>query len=94
MSVTPRVAKAHYIFLMARTHPHADANYRVISLPGGSFGVEVSIPDSYPTTVSKFATKADAQTWITKHKTRVEEQNQGDGLYRKRFSRTNQSAGQ
>ena len=24
---------------MARTHPHAEASYRVISLPGGAFGV-------------------------------------------------------
>jgi len=70
---------------MARTHPHAEATYRVISLPGGSFGVEVTIPDTYPTKVSGFATKAAAQAWIAQHKRRVAESD----LYRpfgKRFS--------
>ncbi len=57
---------------MARTHPHAEASYRVISLSGGSFGVEVSVPESYPTTVSSFATEADAEAWIANHKSRVE----------------------
>jgi hypothetical protein len=46
---------------MVTTHPHAEATYRVISLPGGTFGVEVSIPDTYPTTVSALATRADAE---------------------------------
>ena len=39
----------------------------------GSFGVEVTIPDRYPTKVSGFATKAAAHAWITKHKRRVAE---------------------
>ena len=52
---------------MQKTHPHAAATYRVIRLDGGSFGVEVKIPDSYPTTVSKFGTEADAEAWITDH---------------------------
>ena len=34
---------------MARTHPHAEASYKVVALEDGSFGVEVSIPDSSPT---------------------------------------------
>ena len=58
---------------MARTHPHADATYRVISLPGKVFGVEVTIPDSYPTKVSGFNTKAAAEAWITKHQRQVAE---------------------
>ena len=57
---------------MARTHPHAEATYRVISLPGGTFGVEVNIPDTHPTKVSGFATRAAAQAWIAKHKRHVE----------------------
>jgi hypothetical protein len=61
----------HHIVWMARTHPHAEATYRVITLPGGTFGVKVSIPDTFPTTVSAFATKADAWAWIAKHKSRV-----------------------
>jgi hypothetical protein len=31
-----------------RSHPHAQAIYRVISGGGGAFAVEVSIPESYP----------------------------------------------
>ena len=42
----------HHISGMAKTHPHAEATYEVITLPGSTFGVKVSIPDTYPTTVS------------------------------------------
>ena len=57
---------------MARTHPHAEATYRVVPLTDGTYGVEVTIPDTYPTTVSNFATEADAEAWIEQHKTRVQ----------------------
>ena len=57
---------------MPKTHPHAEATYRVIPLEDGSFGVEVSIPETFPTTVSKFDTEADAETWIEQHKSRVQ----------------------
>ena len=53
---------------MAKTHPHAEATYQVIPLPYGSFGVEVTIPETYPTKVSGFATKAAAERWILEHK--------------------------
>jgi len=54
-----------------RTHPHAEATYRVIPFDDGAYGVEVSIPDSYPTTVSKFASGVDAEAWIAEHQRRV-----------------------
>jgi hypothetical protein len=57
-----------------RTHPYAEATYRVIPLSGGTFGVEVKIPDSYPTTVSSFETEAAAEAWIARNKQRVIEQ--------------------
>jgi hypothetical protein len=59
---------------MLRTHPHAEASYRVIQLENGSFGVEVSIPDTHPTTVSMFKTEADAEAWIAEHQRRVQSQ--------------------
>jgi hypothetical protein len=59
---------------MPRTHPHAEASYRVIPFDNGLFGVEVSIPDSHPTRVSTFKTKADADAWIAEHRRRVETQ--------------------
>jgi len=64
-----------------RTHPHAAATYRVISLDNGSFGVEVSVPDTHPTRVSSFETASDAEAWIAEHKRRVQSQTQsGRGL--------------
>jgi hypothetical protein len=78
---------------MARTHPHAEATYEVITLPGGTFGVKVSIPDTYPTTVSAFATKADAKAWIAKHKSRVEARSSATGRFRAPRTSTSSSAG-
>jgi hypothetical protein len=37
-----------------RTHPHAEATYRVIPSGDGAFAVEVTIPETYPATVSPF----------------------------------------
>ena len=59
-----------------KTHPHAEATYRVIPFDDGSFGVEVTIPENYPTTVSKFATEAEAEAWIAEHQRRVQSENQ------------------
>ena len=61
---------------MQKTHPHAEASYRVIPFDDGSFGIEITIPDSYPTTVSKFKTEADAEAWIAEHQRRVQSQAQ------------------
>jgi hypothetical protein len=67
---------------MPKTHPHAEATYRVIPLDNGSFGVEVSIPDSHPTTVSMFKTEADAEAWIGDHRRRVQSQAQSSRWFR------------
>jgi hypothetical protein len=56
---------------MPKVHPHADATYRVVARGDGTHGVEVSVPDAYPTIVSPFATAADAEAWIAKHKQEV-----------------------
>jgi hypothetical protein len=55
-----------------RTHPHAEATYRVVPLTSGGFGVEVVIPGAYPATVSSFATMAAAEGWIAQDKQRIE----------------------
>ena len=67
---------------MPKTHPHAEATYRVIAFDNGGFGVEVSIPDSHPTRVSMFKTKADAEAWITEHQRRVQSQTQSGRWFR------------
>ena len=68
---------------MPKTHPHAEATYRVIPFDNGSFGVEVSIPDSHPTRVSMFKTQADAEAWIAEHRRRVESQTQSGRQFRR-----------
>ncbi len=68
---------------MQRTHPHAEATYRVIPFDDGSFGVEVSIPDSHPTRVSPFKTEADAEAWIAEHQRRVQSQAQSGRHFRR-----------
>jgi len=70
---------------MPKTHPHAEATYRVIPFDDGSFGVEVSIPDRHPTRVSMFKTEADAEAWIAEHRRRVESQT-GSGRQFRRSS--------
>jgi hypothetical protein len=68
---------------MSKTHPHAEATYRVIPFDNGAFGVEVSIPDSHPTRVSKFETEADAEAWIADHRSRVQSQTQSGRQFRR-----------
>ena len=70
---------------MPKTHPHAEATYRVIPFDDGSFGVEVSIPDRHPTRVSMFNTAAEAEAWIAEHRRRVESQT-GSGRQFRRSS--------
>ena len=68
---------------MPKTHPHAEASYRVIPFDNGSFGVEVSIPDRQPTRVSMFKTEADAEAWIAEHRRRVQSQTQSGRQFRR-----------
>ena len=65
-------------------HPHADAAYRVIRLGDGVFGVEVTIPETNPTTVSAFASEAAAEDWIARHRVQVQSQE----LFTRRFRRS------
>jgi hypothetical protein len=67
---------------MPRTHPHAAAAYRIVPLPDGSFGVEVTIPDSRPTTVSRFSSEEEAEAWIANHRRLVESQTERGGWFR------------
>jgi hypothetical protein len=53
------------------TDAHAEAAYWVIPLDNKAFAVEVITPWNYPTTVSTFASAADAKAWIAAHRRRV-----------------------
>jgi hypothetical protein len=66
-----------------RTHPHAEATYRVVPLKGGAFGVEVSIPDRSPATVSPFDSEAAAEAWIARTKERVESESESGKWFRR-----------
>jgi len=58
---------------MAKEHPHAGASYRVVSQQDLTFGVEVSVPGSFPAMVTSFATEQMAEAWIADYKRRVVE---------------------
>jgi hypothetical protein len=78
---------------MPRIHPHAEATYRVVARDDGTFQVEVAIPDSYPTTVSPFATQEDAEAWVVRHRDRVQTQSSAGGWFRKSGGRNRESTG-
>ena len=66
-----------------KTHPHAEAAYRVVSTAGGAFAVEVAIPNSHPATVSSFATEQAAELWIERKKEQVATEQQGGRWFQK-----------
>jgi len=68
---------------MEKYHPHSGATYRLVPQKDSAFGVEVTIPDMHPTTVTGFATQADAEMWIAKHKERLAS---GDNPLKRRFT--------
>jgi hypothetical protein len=70
-----------------RTHPHAEATYRVIPTDDGAFAVEVSIPETHPAKVSPFATQDDAKAWIAEHRRRVQSENEPSRWFRSAGSR-------
>jgi hypothetical protein len=57
---------------MASKHPHAEATYRIVFLEDKGYGVQVSIPDTSPTTVTIFATEQEAERWIVGHRQRAQ----------------------
>jgi hypothetical protein len=61
-----------HIVPMEKIHPYAEAQYRIVPRPDATFGVEVTIPDAHPTTVTSFASRADAEAWIANHKRQVD----------------------
>jgi hypothetical protein len=69
---------------MTMTHAHAGASYRTVPLKDGTFGVEISIPGTHPTTMSSFETESKAQEWIAGHKALVELNAPFDRVWRRR----------
>lgn len=71
-----------YIVAM-KTHPHGEATYRVVSTASGAFAVEVTIPDTHPTTVSSFPTEQAAEAWIARNQERVAAEGQAGRWFQK-----------
>ena len=55
-------------------HPHADAEYRVYRLDDDRFGIEVSLPEAFPTRITSFPDRVAANRWVANHRKTVEEQ--------------------
>jgi hypothetical protein len=69
--------------VMMKTHPHGEATYRIISTASGAFAVEVTIPDTHPTTISSFPTERAAEAWIARNKERVAAEGQAGRWFQK-----------
>jgi hypothetical protein len=54
-----------------QAHPHLGATYKTVRQEDKTFGVQVSLPDAFPTTITSFDTKADAERWIERRKNEV-----------------------
>ena len=67
---------------MDNKHPHSGASYKILRNDDATFGVEVSIPDSFPTVVSSFPSEAEAERWIAGHQKGIAS---GDSLRRRSF---------
>jgi hypothetical protein len=53
---------------MEKDHPHSGAGYRIVEQSDMTYSVEVTIPGSFPTIVTGFATEAAAVDWAARHK--------------------------
>jgi hypothetical protein len=56
---------------MASRHPHADAEYSILTRSDGSFAIRIVIPEQQPALVTGFATRPEAVAWADRHKQRV-----------------------
>ena len=56
---------------MQRPHPHLGATYKIAEQPDGSFGVEVTIPETHPVNVTGFGTRELAGAWIANHQRQI-----------------------
>jgi hypothetical protein len=56
---------------MQKQHPHLGATYKVISLPEGSFVVEVTLPEAPQVNVTGFTTQDAADAWIAQHEQQI-----------------------
>ena len=50
-----------------------ETTFRIFLMDDKSYGIEVTIPDSFPTTVKSFPTEEAAESWIANYRTRLSE---------------------
>jgi hypothetical protein len=58
---------------MSITETTQTTTFRIFLMDDQSYGIEVMIPDSFPTTVKSFASEAAAEDWIANYQTRLAE---------------------
>jgi len=59
--------------IMSSIETPPDTTFRIFLMDDKSYGIEVTIPDSFPTTVKSFASEAAAESWIANYQTRLAE---------------------
>jgi hypothetical protein len=58
---------------MSSTETPPDTTFRIFLMDDKSYGIEVTIPDSFPTTVKSFASEEAAEGWIANYQIRLAE---------------------
>jgi hypothetical protein len=66
-------APRHHMEIMSITEATPSTTFRIYRLDDQSYGIEVTVPDSFPTTVKSFASEEAAEAWITNYQTRLAE---------------------
>ena len=58
---------------MSITDTPPSTTFRIFLMDDKSYGIEVTIPDSFPTIVKSFASEEAAEGWIANYQTRLSE---------------------
>ena len=70
----------HHIALMSIAETTPATTFRIFLQDDKSYGIEVTIPDSFPTTVKSFPSEEAAEAWIANYQVRLSEKNDAKDL--------------
>jgi hypothetical protein len=63
----------HHMNTMSSSETPPDTTFRIFLMDDKSYGIEVTIPDSFPTTVKSFPSEEAAENWIANYQIRLAE---------------------
>ncbi len=66
-------AVRHHMDSMSIAEITPATTFRIFLQDDKSYGIEVTIPDSFPTTVKSFASEEAAEAWIANYQVRLSE---------------------